>query len=98
MTDDKDILQALYAACVQAWARFRKRWNGGKSSSDKYTASEVDKCFNRAIREVFPYDMKTEIAVGSFSCSVRTSDIFKFAARFERISRTRTNERLTFEL
>lgn len=40
MTDDKDILQALYAACVQAWARFRKRWKSGKSS-DKYTASEV---------------------------------------------------------
>lgn len=97
MTDDKDILQALYAACVQVWTRFKKRWKGGKSS-DKYTASEVDKCFNRAVREVFPYDTKTEIAVGSFSCSVRTSDIFKFAARFERISRTRTNERLTFEL
>lgn len=30
MTDDKDILQALYAACVQAWTRFRKRWKGGK--------------------------------------------------------------------
>lgn len=44
MTDDKDILQALYAACIQAWARFKKRWKGGKSS-DKYTASEVDKCF-----------------------------------------------------
>lgn len=96
MTDDKDILQALYAACVQAWARFRKRWKGGKSS-DKYTASEVSKCFDRSLREVFTYDMKTEIAVGSFSCSART-DIFKFAARFERISRTRTNERLTFEL
>ena len=97
MIDDKDILQALYAACVQAWARFKKRWKGGKSS-DKYTASEVSKYFDCSLREVFPYDMKTEIAVGSFSCSVRTSDIFKFAARFERISRTRTNERLTFEL
>lgn len=59
MTDAKDILQALYAACVQAWARFRKRWKGGKSS-DKYTASEVDKCFNRSLREVFAYDMKHE--------------------------------------
>lgn len=34
MTDDKDILQALYAACAQAWARFRKRWKGS-TSSDK---------------------------------------------------------------
>lgn len=56
MTDDKDILQALYAACVQAWARFRKRWKGGKSS-DKYTASGVDKYFNCAIREIFPYEI-----------------------------------------
>lgn len=97
MTDDKDILQALYAACAQAWARFRKRWKGS-TSSDKYTASEIAKYFDYGLREVFAYDMKTEIIVGSFSCSVRTSDIFKFAARFERISRTRTNERLTFEL
>lgn len=51
MTDDKDILQALYAACVQAWARFRKRWKGGKSS-DKYTASEVGKYFDCSLREV----------------------------------------------
>lgn len=35
MTDDKDILQALYAACAQAWARLKKRWKGGRSS-DKY--------------------------------------------------------------
>lgn len=28
MTDDKDILQALYAACVQAWARFKKALEG----------------------------------------------------------------------
>ena len=53
MTDDKDILQALYAACIQAWARFRKRWKGGKSS-DKYTASEVSKYFDCSLREVFP--------------------------------------------
>ena len=97
MTDDKDILQALYAACVQAWARFRKRWKGGKSS-DKYTASEVSKYFDCSLREVFPYDMKTEIAVGRVYGSVRTSEIFRFAGRFERISRTRTNERLIFEL
>lgn len=30
MTDDKDILQALYAACVQAWARFKKRWKAAE--------------------------------------------------------------------
>lgn len=76
MTDDKDILQALYAACVQAWARFRKRLKSGKSSG-KYTASEVSKYFDCSLREVFPYDMKTEIAVGSFSCSVRTSDMLR---------------------
>lgn len=68
MTDDKDILQALYAACVQAWARFRKRWKGGKSS-DKYTASGVDKYFNCAIREIFPYDMKTEIIILGKTCN-----------------------------
>lgn len=58
MTDDKDILQALYAACVQAWARFRKRWKGG-TGSDKYTASEIAKHFDRSLREVFAYDMNT---------------------------------------
>lgn len=98
MTDDKDILQALYAACAQAWARFKKKRWKGSTSSDKYTASEIAKYFDCGLREVFAYDMKTEIIVGSFSCSVRTSDIFKFAARFERISRTKTNKKLTFEL
>ena len=63
MTDDKDILQALYAACAQAWARFKKRWKGG-TSSDKYTASEIAKYFDYNLREVFAYDMKTEIIVG----------------------------------
>ena len=63
MTDDKDILQALYAACAQAWARFKKRWKGGRSS-DKYTASEVDKCFNRAIREVFPNSRREFLLFG----------------------------------
>lgn len=28
MTDDKDILQALYAACVQVWTRFKKTLEG----------------------------------------------------------------------
>ena len=42
MTDDKDILQALYAACVQAWARFRKRWKGGKTRNTYIDCDAVE--------------------------------------------------------
>lgn len=97
MTDkNKEILQALYALCEYAWSQFKKRWNGGTIPT-KYTAKEVDKIFKKNLRKVFGYNVTSIVNVGTFSCTMCTSDVFKMAATFETLTKTKIGDRMTFE-
>lgn len=100
MTDNnnknKEILQALYVLCEYAWNQFKKRWNGGTIPT-KYTAKEVDKIFKYDLRKVFGYNVTSIVNVGTFSCTMCTSDVFKMAATFETLTKTKTENRMTFE-
>lgn len=93
---NKEILQALYALCEYAWSQFKKRLNGGTIHT-KYTAKEVDKIFKKNLRNVFGYNVTSIVNVGTFSCTMCTSDVFKMAATFETLTKTKTKDRMTFE-